>query len=266
MALVACPEADQTFGPVVKDCRRAFDFTLLFEAVFCMLLPACIFTAAAVVRLLGIGRARGSKDIAYAKLHDRASVMALAAYVGLELASLVLIARHRVTTTRASVPAAVASLTASLAAAGLSRREKALCACPSVLLGWFLCINILLKAVVARTYWLIQPYSSIACITLALVAVQIIVLLLEECAAAFPPKRHTAIRTKEESAGFLGLSLLTWLNALLWAGYRRLLQEADLKAISQCTEESRNGNEHSALEIFHKCKAESCREPRYRHC
>lgn len=36
-------ENDDTLGPVVRGCRGDFDFTILFEQTFFVLIPACLF-------------------------------------------------------------------------------------------------------------------------------------------------------------------------------------------------------------------------------
>lgn len=47
-----CPEADNSFGPVVPStCRGGFDFTLLFEHIFLAAIPAAVLIVAAAVRL-----------------------------------------------------------------------------------------------------------------------------------------------------------------------------------------------------------------------
>ena len=45
-------EAERSFGPPVSQCRRPFDFTLLFELTFFQLVPSCVFIAGALTRLL----------------------------------------------------------------------------------------------------------------------------------------------------------------------------------------------------------------------
>ncbi|KAG6365911.1 hypothetical protein INS49_000087 [Diaporthe citri] len=48
----ACwPTADESFGPVVQDCRGDFDFTIAFEQYLFSILPACLLIIAAPLRL-----------------------------------------------------------------------------------------------------------------------------------------------------------------------------------------------------------------------
>lgn len=45
---------ESTFGPVVLECRRDFDFTLLFEEIFFVLLPSCLFLIVTATRFFVI--------------------------------------------------------------------------------------------------------------------------------------------------------------------------------------------------------------------
>ena len=46
--------ADDFFGPVVDECARTFDFTLLFEESILSILPSALLLFAAPVRLLSL--------------------------------------------------------------------------------------------------------------------------------------------------------------------------------------------------------------------
>ena len=48
--------AEETLGPVIAECRRPFDFSLLFEQVFFQLLPSAIFIIGAVARSAYLNR------------------------------------------------------------------------------------------------------------------------------------------------------------------------------------------------------------------
>jgi ATP-binding cassette subfamily C (CFTR/MRP) protein 1 len=43
---------DDTFGPAVQRCRDGFDFTIKFERIFLSLIPAAIFIALALTRVV----------------------------------------------------------------------------------------------------------------------------------------------------------------------------------------------------------------------
>lgn len=45
---------DDSFGPVVDECARAFDFTLLFEESILSILPSALLLLAAPIRLFSL--------------------------------------------------------------------------------------------------------------------------------------------------------------------------------------------------------------------
>ena len=47
---------DQSFGPTVRGCRDDFDFTIKFEKIFFALIPASIFVAVALARVVYLAR------------------------------------------------------------------------------------------------------------------------------------------------------------------------------------------------------------------
>lgn len=51
MSFAGCLD-DVSFGPVVRGCRDDFDFTLKFEKILLDLIPASVFIAASLPRLL----------------------------------------------------------------------------------------------------------------------------------------------------------------------------------------------------------------------
>jgi hypothetical protein len=55
MDFSACPD-DQSFGPAVRGCRGDFDFTITFEKIFFSLIPAPIFIAFALCRIVYLAR------------------------------------------------------------------------------------------------------------------------------------------------------------------------------------------------------------------
>ena len=47
---------DESFGPAVRGCRDDFDFTLKFEKIFFALIPASIFIALSLSRIVYLAR------------------------------------------------------------------------------------------------------------------------------------------------------------------------------------------------------------------
>jgi ATP-binding cassette, subfamily C (CFTR/MRP), member 1 len=83
----------------------------------------------------------------------------------------------------------------------------------------------------ARTYWSLETYNAIASIALAALVVQIVMAVLES--GRKPQPENVKRESREETAGFISRSLFLWLNGLLWTGYRRTLDIADLQPIAQ---------------------------------
>lgn len=55
MDFSTCPD-DVLFGPTVDGCRGGFDFTIKFEKIFFSLIPASIFVALSLTRVLYLTR------------------------------------------------------------------------------------------------------------------------------------------------------------------------------------------------------------------
>ena len=51
MDFSGCPD-DDTFGPVVQGCRGDFDFTIKFEKIFLSIIPAAVFIAISLSRVV----------------------------------------------------------------------------------------------------------------------------------------------------------------------------------------------------------------------
>ena len=62
-------EAERSFGPPVSQCRRPFDFTLLFEQAIFQLVPSCLFLLGALARLFILSRSP-ERAIAGGILHN----------------------------------------------------------------------------------------------------------------------------------------------------------------------------------------------------
>jgi hypothetical protein len=150
----------------------------------------------------------------------------------IELLALVFIGTARGETTNISIPAAVLSLLASLAIVILSHYEHTRSHRPSFLLAFYLCLTVLFRSVMARTYWSLETYHTVASIALTALVVQIVMAVLENGGKRQTSiEAHTEKGSKEEIAGFVSRSLFLWLNRLLWTGYRRTLTTLDLQPI-----------------------------------
>ncbi|KAI4863021.1 putative ATP-binding cassette transporter [Hypoxylon rubiginosum] len=241
-------EADRLFGPAVPQCRRPFDFTLFFEDVFFILIPSCIFVVAAAVRLVALTQRQRQPRVGLGILYVF-KLFAVAALVLLELATLILICVTKNEKTAVSVPAAVLTVVATVALAILSFFEHARSRRPSLLIGFYLVIISLLRAVVARTYWFIESGRPAASLTIAEIIVQLAIVALESCS-----KRPWFIDegqwiSAEETASFLSRSLFTWLGNLFITGYRRQLTALDLHLIDHALSASQLEGKFGQLQV-----------------
>ncbi|KAI0404995.1 putative ATP-binding cassette transporter [Xylaria palmicola] len=221
-------EADKSFGPAVPECRRPFDFTLLFGELFFRLLPSALFLAVAVMRIAVL--AKRSPRARLGSLYF-AKIVAAGAFASLELALLVLACTGPRDRTPITVATAAVCFVASIALLVLSHLEHLRAARPSDVLGLYLVVAPLLRAAVVRTYWLLDGLRAVAALSLASLLVQLGILALE----SLGKRRWLVDATRgggpEESASFLSRSLLAWVNSLFLKGYRRQLSDSDLHII-----------------------------------
>ncbi|TGJ80985.1 hypothetical protein E0Z10_g7773 [Xylaria hypoxylon] len=229
-------EAEEWFGPTVTECRRAFDFTLLFEELFFKLLPSILFLVAAVARVAVL--AKSPPRVRFGFLYF-AKIAVTGVFTSLELACLIIVCVGLRDHTSITVVTAALCFVASAALLVLSHVEHMRSARSSDVLGFYLAITALLRSAVVRTYWYLDGFHTIASLSLASLLVQLGILALESWS-----KRRWLIDavhrdSPEECASFLSRSLFAWVNGLFFRGYRRQLTDSDLRIIdnSLCASE-----------------------------
>ncbi|KAI0109485.1 putative ATP-binding cassette transporter [Nemania sp. FL0031] len=218
--------AERAFGPAVTECRRAFDFTLFFEELFFKLLPSTLFIIAALAHVAVL--ARSSPKFRVGLLYF-AKIAVAGIFASLELTLLILTCVGSIEHTSISIATSALCFVASVSLLALSHFEHVRSAGCSDLLGFYLLITPLLRAVVVRTYWYLDGYHTIASLSLTSLLVQLGILALESYS-----KRRWLIGTggtPEECASFLSRSLLAWVNPLFFKGYNRQLTDSDLRII-----------------------------------
>ncbi|KAI8290401.1 ABC transporter [Colletotrichum sp. SAR11_57] len=234
----ACPAGvDDSLGPWAGDeCRGGFDFTLLFEEavlavpLHCLLLlvlPACALRLAGADVKVVASTQRALKALTKSVQNKCASVC----LVALNLALLVLWATTSsaaITHTRATIPAAVLGLLASLGVGLLSWLEHDRSVRPSFVLSTYLFLSVLLDTARARTLWMLGPNQTIPAIftcTLALRAVMILLESTEKRRILVPQHKGYS---KEVTSGTFNRSVFFWLTSLFINGYRNILKLEDL--------------------------------------
>jgi hypothetical protein len=103
-----------------------------------------------------------------------------------------------------------------------------------------------------RTYWLMEPHSALASLELAVLLVQIVLIVLEECSKRKYFVDQTLAVSPEETAGLLGRSFFTWLNRSFVRGYGRPLQMADI-VIDDSLASAKMAAEFSRLQTCQTC-------------
>ncbi|KAI1152199.1 putative ATP-binding cassette transporter [Nemania diffusa] len=220
--------AEQSFGPAVAQCRRAFDFTLFFEELIFKLLPSVLFIVGAVTRIAVL--ARRSPRVRFGVLYF-AKITVVGVFAALELALLILASVGSRGRTSITVATAALCFVASAALLALSHVEHTRSAGSSDILGLYLLVTPLLRAAVVRTYWQLDGYRAIAYLSLTSLLVQLVILALESCSKRRWLADGSRGSTPEECASFLSRSLVAWINPLFLKGYRRQLTDSDLRII-----------------------------------
>ncbi|KAH6661517.1 hypothetical protein B0J14DRAFT_496953 [Halenospora varia] len=226
-----CPaSADNVFGPLVAECRRAFDFTALFEDSFLSIVPSSILLLLAPIRLItlyGKRRTVGGQSFRIAKL---LTIVALAV---LQTALLVLWCLYSTERTRATIASAALSAVDAVIFCLLSYSEHALSIRPSALLNIYLFFSVLFDAVRARTLWLMNYDPTIRAVFTATLALKVIILFLEVTEKRRFLRVEDRKLSPEETSGILNQSLFVWLNQLIVTGFKKVLLMDDLYPLNQ---------------------------------
>jgi ATP-binding cassette subfamily C (CFTR/MRP) protein 1 len=149
-----------------------------------------------------------------------------------------------------SIPAASISVVATCALFLLSHIEHIKSNRPSFLIAIYLCITVVFRCAIARTYWLLDPHDSVPSTTLTVIAVQLVLIALESCSKKEGPTPGVRNASDEQSAGFLSRSLFIWLDPLFLIGYRRTLTASDLEPIDGVLGSSQLADEFKDLQKY----------------
>ncbi|KAL2020583.1 hypothetical protein VTK56DRAFT_8171 [Thermocarpiscus australiensis] len=225
---------DESFGPAVRGCRGDFDFTIKFEKIFFVLIPASIFVALCVCRLVYLAR----KPITVTGVVLRAAKLAaISAYGIVQLALLILSSTRSRRFAAFFIPSDAMALASAVCMLVLSQFEHARSPRPSILLNAYLFITILFDIAQVRTLWLASATSneiSFSRVFTCGVAFKALVVMLESQSKSrwlvhWDVKDHSP----EETTGLYGLGAFFWLNRLFFRGYRKILELDDLFPLDQ---------------------------------
>lgn len=218
---------DGSFGPHEPD---IFDFTINFEASFFTILPASCLILIAPILLRKVFR---RSQYMQSDLTLWLKVASVAALVGTHVAHIVLWNILPIFCSDISLAASILSCVGALCIAVIVCAKHMYSYQPSVFIGAYLSITLLLDAAKSRSYFLRDGMTSLASLTLAMLALKLIIVILEEVSKLhLLNRRNLPVQLSRESvSGFWNRSLFLWLNSTLALGYKRLLKVEDLQSL-----------------------------------
>ncbi|UKZ89567.1 uncharacterized protein TrAFT101_004613 [Trichoderma asperellum] len=219
MSVSVCAN-DDAFGPVVKGCRGNFDFTITFEKTMLSILPSACFAILAAIRLVNLSR---QPHMTANILLRNVKVILFSGFSATQIAVLVVLAKHPETAAYSlSLGAAIITLLASILGIEHSRSLK-----PSILLESYLFSTLLFDIVQARTIWLSHHRTLSIVFTLA-VAIKTVNFFLEAIPKSKLKGNQEPKHSPEVTSGIFGIGVFSWLNSLLFRGYRGTISTDDL--------------------------------------
>ncbi|KAM5484573.1 hypothetical protein MaudMau93_005792 [Microsporum audouinii] len=215
-------------GDLLQLNQEHFDFNVQFEQLFFSIIPSALFIITSLWR--SVSQAR-KPTVVNAPVFQIIKLVAITAYVGLELSLLTLVVVGSFHVTSLFIASSVLKSMSALLMIMLSLLDHSKSPRPSVLLNSYLFLTLLLDAAQARTLFLSSDnkpeliYSSIFC---AAVALKVGILLLEAQRKSrwisWDEKEHSP----EETSGIFSLGVFSWLNKIFLEGYRKVLTMQDL--------------------------------------
>ncbi|KAL7910446.1 P-loop containing nucleoside triphosphate hydrolase protein [Trichoderma velutinum] len=223
-----CPD-DASFGPSVHGCRRRdFDFTLKFESIFFSILPAAAFILLAIIRLVWLSR---EPVIAKGRVFQLAKLAPIALCVALRFTSFVLSVVWRGKQAALFISSTTLEVIASALILPVSFSEHSRSPRPSFLLSGYLTLSLLFDIVRARSFWLVavtRSEDAFAGVFTASVALKAAIFLTESYTKARWIQWSTSTHSPEETTGFYGLAVFSWLWKLFLLGRSKVLSLDDL--------------------------------------
>ncbi|KAL2071871.1 hypothetical protein VTL71DRAFT_13106 [Oculimacula yallundae] len=217
------PSNDHSFGPIVKDCRSGFDFTLLFEQTILSIGPAALLLLFAPPRLVTL--LKSSTKTRFSYLRSIKAILSLS-LIGIHLGLLVLWTSNRVT--QATIPASALSFVAALAVLLLSLLEDSKAIEPSFILSIYLLVTLVFDSVQVRTLYLRQEDASLLGLCTTSIVIKAALLVLESRSKRRYLRAPYNGYSPETTGGIFNRSFFWWINPILATGFRRLLTLDDL--------------------------------------
>ncbi|KAF5859185.1 hypothetical protein ETB97_003197 [Aspergillus alliaceus] len=219
---------DNGLGPRVNLNCRSFDFTLLFEDIFFISLPAAVLLILLPFRLRWLHRTSvkvNSYRLAICKLSLLAILFVLQIlFVALRLKAPAI---H----SNASLAAGVLNVVATFMAACASFLEDQRSVRPSDILVLYLSMTVICAIAPLRSLWLIGPTNTVTGIWTAIFVITIACLCVESVQKSRVLRLESDRPTKEQICGFWTRSLFIWLLSFFRVGFSQVLSIADIPEV-----------------------------------
>ncbi|KAM7204723.1 canalicular multispecific organic anion transporter 1 [Naviculisporaceae sp. PSN 640] len=220
---------DEALGPAVEGCRGDFDFTIKFETIFLSMIPAAVFIAVSLPRIVHLKRQPniiGGDVLRWAKLTS------ISLYAALQLALLILSAVKARKFEAFLISSTSLNVASAIFLGILSFLEHGRALRPSILIDSYLFLTILFDVAQTRTLWLAstsQDEVHFARLFTTGVAAKAVLILLESQNKTRWVK-HWDIKehSPEETTNIFGLGAFFWLNRLFLTGFNKVLSLDDL--------------------------------------
>ncbi|EGR46616.1 uncharacterized protein TRIREDRAFT_66111 [Trichoderma reesei QM6a] len=217
------PGSDWSFGPQVDPRCRPFDFTLLFEDIFFVTLPAALLLILAPIQIWGLFRQRAAFSVRSRGI-QRWKSMTFASILIVQILYLVYRSQYPELRTRFSLPADILSSTATVLAFFLSRASHARSLRPSTMLDLYLSLSSLLNIARTRTLWLLAVGTPVPILMTVNLSLTLFALMLE----SIEERKRLANGSPEEFSGIWARISFSWLFPLLKKGHAKVLSQDDL--------------------------------------
>ncbi|WKT38237.1 AAA ATPase domain [Fusarium oxysporum f. sp. vasinfectum] len=228
---------DDSLGPAVRGCRGNFDFTVAFEDVVFVIVPAIAFICLGFLRISKLCRCH--RPIVAPSAFQWTK---LALAIGLAVLQLVLIILGRNSSQFASgrsLAAASLAFIASLLLVPLSWIEHSRAPRPSTTIAAYLSVTLLFDVARTRTAWLLTSSdleTDYVSVITAATALKAVMTYLESQQKDkwldWDIKQHSP----EETSGIWNLGVFFWLNTLFMKGYRVILTLESLYPLDKALE------------------------------
>ncbi|KAK8017726.1 P-loop containing nucleoside triphosphate hydrolase [Apiospora rasikravindrae] len=229
---MSCPPGiDDAFGPVVDECARTFDFTLLFEETILSILPSAVFLILGAIRLATLFTRKSRVGGVILRSIKLLVIGVLLAFSVVLLALWAVSDDRSSQRTRATVPAAAISMVDCFAFMALSYMEHGKSLGPPLLMDTYLLISILFDIVRIRTLWMAGTSTAISALFTVTMGLKIGLLALEEVRKDRWLGPEIKQCGNEITGGIFTRTLFSWVNRMLWRGYSTALSVPSLQDV-----------------------------------